>query len=115
MSSSSTNVFTKRESGQGRHNRWLWHVLLPNLSKWPCTLLLRGLSKVTHYPPYNQGAAAPYPPQSELIETVGHLIVKVQQKKSKSRLGIKDVSGVRVLAFHLRGTGSVLEPGTNVG
>ena len=63
-------------------------------------------------PPYNQGAAAPYPTQGKLIETVGHLIVKVQQRKSKSRLGIKDGSGLRVLAFHLCGTGSVLEPRT---
>ena len=55
VSSSSTNMFTKRESGHGRHNRWLWHILLPNLSKWPCTLLLQGLSKVTHHPPTIKG------------------------------------------------------------
>ena len=33
VSSSSINMFTQRESGHGRHNRWLWYILLPNLSK----------------------------------------------------------------------------------
>lgn len=48
-------------------------------------------------PPYNQGAGVHYPPQGRLVETVGHLIVRVQQTRSKSRSGIKDGLGARVL------------------
>ena len=66
-------------------------------------------------PPYNQGAGVHYPPQGRLVETVGHLIVRVQQTRSKSRSGIKDDLGARVLAFHLCGTFSILEPGAKRG
>ena len=66
-------------------------------------------------PPYNQGAGVPYPPQGRLVETVGHLIIRVQQTRSKSRSGIKDGLGARVLAFHLCGTCSILEPGAKRG
>ena len=66
-------------------------------------------------PPYNQGAGVHYPPQGRLVETVGHLIVRVQQTRSKSRSGIKDGLRARVLAFHLCGTCSILEPGAKRG